>query len=387
MTVSNAEGPLDKTPESVPPPSTANVRRAHGRIAAVIIVVTLILLVATALVSVTWTTFWNNSPLSLWQLLPFGLTITFIATTILARRHSSVWLRIAYRISAIWFGLLNFTFFASCALWIFAVVGVRSPTTTAICFGSSILAAIYGLANASWLRVTRITVKLDNLPESWRGRTIALMTDLHLGNYRVAGFARRVVSKVRELQPQAIFITGDLYDGSKADLDALIEPLNGLSAPAGTYFITGNHEEFTSRAKYLNAVSRIGIRILNNEKVESDGLQIVGIHDREAQDPQIFRSLLRRAKLDRTRPSILLCHRPAHLSIPEAEGIALQVSGHTHGGQIWPWTWVAARVHGQFNHGLRHLGKMRVYTGYGAGTWGAPMRLGTNSEITLIRLE
>ncbi len=91
--------------------------------------------------------------------------------------------------------------------------------------------------------------------------------------------------------------------------------------------------------------------------------------------------------VDRNRASILLAHQPANLPVAEAEGISLQVSGHTHGGQMWPWTLLAARVHGRFNHGLNRLGKLLVLTSYGVGTWGAPMRIGTHSEIVLIRLE
>ena len=183
-----------------------------------------------------------------------------------------------------------------------------------------------------------------------------------------------------------MLISGDLFDGSKADLDALIQPWKALSAPAGVYFVTGNHEEFADRARYLDAVERAGIRVLNNEKVEINGLQIVGVHDAELHAPPLFHALLRGARLDRNRPSILLAHQPLNLSIPDEEGVSLQLSGHTHGGQLWPWTWVAARVHGRFNCGLNQFGKLLVLTSNGAGTWGAPMRVGTISEIVLIRL-
>jgi predicted MPP superfamily phosphohydrolase len=215
---------------------------------------------------------------------------------------------------------------------------------------------------------------------------VALVTDLHLGNVRGAGFACRVVAKLRELQTDAVFISGDLFDGAKADLDALLEPWKGLSAPAGVYFVTGNHEEFTDRAKYLDAVERAGIQVLNNEKVDINGLQIVGVHDAELHDPRRFRAVLQGAKLDRNRPSILLAHQPLNLAIPEEEGVSLQLSGHTHGGQLWPWTLVAARVHGPFNRGLNPFGKLLVLTSNGAGTWGAPMRVGTKAEIILIQM-
>jgi len=210
---------------------------------------------------------------------------------------------------------------------------------------------------------------------------------MHLGNVRGAGFTRRVVERLEQLRPEAVFISGDMFDGVKADFDALVEPWKRLSAPAGIYFVCGNHEEFDDRTKFVDAVMGAGIRVLNNEKVEVNGMQIVGIHDGETDDPRLFRSLLQRADLDRSCASILLAHRPGNLAIPAEEGVSLQLSGHTHGGQIWPWHWLAARVHGKFNHGLNRFGGMQVFTSYGAGTWGVPMRVCTKSEIVLIRLE
>jgi len=364
-----------------------------ARIASFVIIVSTILLAATWFVCATWNHFWKNPATPRWEIIPPVLTLMFIATTVLGTRHSNSWLRLAYRISAVWVGVLNFSFFAACAAWILSAAlaslsfHIESKIIAAAFFGCAILTSLYGLVNASLLRVTRVTVTLANLPEAWRGCSVALVTDLHLGNVRGAGFTRRVVTRLHQLQPSAIFISGDLYDGSKANLDALIEPWKKISAPEGLYFVTGNHEEFTDRAKFIDAVGRAGIRVLNNEKLEINGMQIVGAHDGETQDPRVFRALLRRAELDLNRPSILLAHRHSHLAIAEDEGVSLQVSGHTHGGQIWPWTWAAARVHGRFNHGLNRHGKMLVHTSNGVGTWGAPMRVGTKSEIVLIRLE
>jgi hypothetical protein len=107
----------------------------------------------------------------------------------------------------------------------------------------------------------------------------------------------------------------------------------------------------------------------------------------EAGNPTELRSILRQAQIDRRQPSILLAHRPVNLSIAEEEGISLQVSGHTHGGQIWPWNLVVLRVYGRFASGLSRLGKLQVYTSNGVGTWGPPLRVGTKSEIVLIRFE
>jgi hypothetical protein len=376
---------LDSGSEALPDP--------RARIIAFATVVTTILLAANWFVFATWNHFWQASAMPSWQIIFYSLTLSFIATTIMGMRYANLWLRLAYRISAIWLGVLNFTFFAAFAAWIFSAATALLPFhieprfVAAMFFGCAILMSIYGLVNASWLRVTRVTAKLANLPEGWHGRTVALVTDLHLGNVRGSGLTRRVAARLQQLQAEAVFISGDLFDGSKANLDAMIEPWKKFSAPAGVYFVTGNHEEFTTRANFIKAVERAGIRVLNNEKVEINGMQIVGVHDGQTQNPQVFRELLQCAALDRNRPSILLAHQPSNLAIAEAEGVSLQVSGHTHGGQIWPWTWVAARAHGRFNRGLNQFGDLQVLTSNGVGTWGAPMRVGTRSEIVLIRLE
>jgi hypothetical protein len=131
----------------------------------------------------------------------------------------------------------------------------------------------------------------------------------------------------------------------------------------------------------------VGIRILSNEMITLDGLQIVGMHYRESANPQLFRSILKQADLDPRRASILLTHAPDRPAIAEEEGISLQLSGHTHGGQFLPYTWVASRAYGRLVHGLNRLGKMWVFTTWGAGTWGPPLRVATKPEIVLIRFE
>src|SRR6202022_2214790 len=226
-----------------------------------------------------------------------------------------------------------------------------------------------------------------NLPETWRGRVAAQVSDLHLGHVRNLGFIRRIVTILTRLRPDAVFITGGLYDGVAVDLDRLSSPWAKIPPPLGTYFITGNHEEFSDRTKYLDALKRFGVRILNNEKVIVDGLQIVGLHYRDAVLGTRFRSLLNQVALDRKRASVLLVHEPRHLLVAEEAGISLQLSGHTHRGQFFPFTRIVSRIYKQYAYGLQSLGNLIVYTTCGVGTWGPPMRVGTSPEIVLIQFE
>jgi hypothetical protein len=129
------------------------------------------------------------------------------------------------------------------------------------------------------------------------------------------------------------------------------------------------------------------VRVLTNEKVEVDGLQIVGVPYRNAAPGEHFTSVLQGIRLDRNRASILLTHAPDHPEIAEAAGVSLQLSGHTHLGQYIPWSWVARRIYRQFVYGLSRIGKMQIFTSSGAGTWGPPLRLGSNPEIVVLHFE
>jgi uncharacterized protein len=371
--------------------SSVNVR---NRVAGFVAVVQLVLLLAHWFVYQTWVSFradLDPPGATVLQVVLLLLSVSFVGASLLAFRYSNSLVRLLYRIAATWLGFFNFFFLAACTSWSiylgFRLLGLplnRAITVDSM-FGLAALVSIYGVINAPLLRVRRITVKLSNIPATWRGRVAALISDAHLGHVNGSGFMRRIVNKLTGLRPDIVFITGDLYDGSKVDAEDVAAPLRDLAAKFGAYFVTGNHEEFSSPTKYLNAIKRTGVGVLDNEKVIVDGLQIVGVNDRDSAKPGRFRSVLEHANIDRGRASILLSHSPHELSIAEDAGISLQLSGHTHGGQIFPFTWFTERIFGEYTHGLKRFGELMVYTSSGAGTWGPPMRVGTRPEIVLIQ--
>ena len=344
----------------------------------------------------TWTYFWGALDYSHAVGLRITLAIlsvSFVAASLLAHRYFNPMIRAIYTIASVWLGLVSFFFLAACACWIvygaplLFGVHLEKRMIAAVCFGLGLLAGISAIVNAAWTRVVRVTVKLPNLPAAWRGRTAALVSDLHLGHVRNSGFLRRIVRKLSSLRPDVLFIPGDMYDGTAVDLERLAIPWAEFSAPLGSYFITGNHEEFTSPGKYLDAVRQAGIRVLENEKIVLDGLQIAGVDYRDSVNVERFRSILRQMELDRNVASILLVHNPNHLPVAAEAGISLQLSGHTHRGQYFPFTAIVSRIYGKYAYGLNRFGDLAIYTSCGAGTWGPPMRLGSNPEIVLIRFE
>jgi len=344
----------------------------------------------------TWTFFWGAPEGSRGLELRIALAIlsvSFVAASLLAHQYFNPLVRAAYTIASVWLGLVNFFFLAACASWI--VYGVpllfgmqlEKRALGGACFGLGLLVGICAIVNAAWIRVVCLTVKLPHLPAAWLGRTAALVSDLHLGHVRNSGFLRGIVRKLSQLRPDVLFIAGDMYDGTAVDLARLAKPWAEFSAPLGAYFITGNHEQFTSLTKYLDTVRQSGIRVLENEKVVLDGLQIVGVHYHDSTNVEKFRSILRQVAVDRGVASILLVHNPNRLPVAAEAGISLQLSGHTHRGQFFPFSAIVSRIYGKYAYGLNRLGDLQVYTSCGVGTWGPPMRLGSNPEIVLFQFE
>jgi hypothetical protein len=223
--------PMNAKQSAVPPDFTLKRIAVFGSI------VSTILLSANAFVCATWSYFFGLPGWIAWQVVPGALAIAFIPATILRFRSSHPALRIVYAITSTWVGALNFAFFAAVACWVVEgaawLLGWPLPRfqVAGILFSLALLATVYGLINASWLRVSRVKVQLPNLPEAWQGRTAVLVTDLHLGPLSGQAFLRRVIARLRSLIPDAVFISGDMFDGPTLGLDQLVAPWREFSAP------------------------------------------------------------------------------------------------------------------------------------------------------------
>ena len=368
-----------------------------------ILVIQAILLLAHWFLCSTWMAFWPGlgpSVVGELRLVVLILAFSFVAASLLSFRYSNPFVDFIYWLASVWLGFLNFFFFASLLLWL-AWFALRFSHLAAhpsavrhvlavVFYAIAALLAIYGLINARIIRIRRISVDLPNLPANWRGRRAVLISDLHLGPINGIRFCRRMVAMISRLRPDIVFLPGDLFDGTKADLARLLTPFQTLTPPLGIFFSTGNHEEFTASAHYIEAIARAGLRVLANEQVIIDGLPIAGVEYHASSSPLRMKAAmdsLRSNDADRTRLGILLNHAPTRLPIVEQAGFSLQLSGHTHGGQFLPFTWITRSIFGPFTTGLHRFGKLQVYTSTGAGTWGPPMRVGSAPEIVLLTFE
>ncbi|WP_427920412.1 metallophosphoesterase [Streptomyces sp. cg40] len=234
--------------------------------------------------------------------------------------------------------------------------------------------------------VKRVTVPLAKLPRSVHGFRIAVVSDIHLGPVLGRGFAQKVVDTINSTQPDLIAVVGDLVDGSVKNLGPAAAPLAQLTARHGSFFVTGNHEYFSGAEQWLEEVRRLGIHTLENARTELPGFDLAGVNDiqgeSERQGPDFGKALGDR---DATRACVLLAHQPVQIHEAVKHDVDLQLSGHTHGGQLWPGNFIAAAANPTVA-GLERYGDTELYVSRGAGAWGPPTRVGAPSDITIVEL-
>lgn len=235
-------------------------------------------------------------------------------------------------------------------------------------------------------RLKRITVPLARLPRSAHGYRIAVVSDIHLGPILGRAHTERVVRTINHAQPDLVAIVGDLADGSTEELGPAAEPLSELRPRHGAFFVTGNHEYFGDADAWIACVRELGVHPLENARRELPGFDLAGVNDlqgaRVGEGPDYGRALDGR---DPARASVLLAHQPVQIHEAVRRGVDLQLSGHTHGGQLWPGNFVAA-LSNPTVAGLDRYGDTQLYVTRGAGAWGPPVRVGAPPDVTVVQL-
>jgi len=328
----------------------------------------------------------------------------FMVSRLLPRAVASPFMWIAYT----WLGILFFMVIALGVSDLARVIALRVQGAGAIddperrqaisrmfAGGAAILglgASAMGVASAlSPVAVKRVRVAIDRLSRAASGTRIVQITDVHIGPTIGKGFIEDVVARINALKPDVVAITGDLVDGSVEELAEHAAPLAKLEAKHGVYFVTGNHEYYSGVDEWIAHLRKLGVKVLRNEHVRiggEHGFDLVGIDDHSsAAYGRGHGSDLERALEGREgeRACVLLAHQPRGIDLADRLGVDLQLSGHTHGGQMFPWN-LAVRLQQPFVAGLHRLTRAQIYVSKGTGYWGPPMRVGAQAEITEIEL-
>nr|WSX22486.1 metallophosphoesterase [Streptomyces tubercidicus] len=260
----------------------------------------------------------------------------------------------------------------------------------AVAAGATLAAtAAVGYGTATTLRgpaIKRVTIPLAKLPRTAHGFRIAVVSDIHLGPILGRAHTRRVVDTINRTNPDLVAIVGDLADGNVTDLAPAAAPLRELRARQGAFFVTGNHEYYSGADQWIDHVRELGIRPLENVRTELPGFDLAGVNDvagrTEQAGPDYDQALSDR---DPTRAVVLMAHQPVTIHDSVRYGVDLQLSGHTHGGQMWPFTHIADATNPTVA-GLERYGDTQLYVSRGAGTWGPPVRLGAPPDVTVVEL-
>lgn len=332
------------------------------------------------------------------------LVISFPAARVLARYDFNLFSYHLTLISSIWMGLSLYFFLLAlgsdlvlAALKIFpfrprlsAGQSLRYRRVLVACISAAVfMIGGYALGEARNFRVTRLEIPLPGLAPEMDGFSIVQVTDIHYGMLMENGKLSKIVDRINDLKADIVVITGDLIDEGVSHMEEMATPLARLKSREGVFAVTGNHEYYAGVDRAVAIMKKAGIKVLRNEKaLLPGGLQLLGVDDPTGSRrvgnplPDFDRLLL---QLDSKKPAILLYHQPIQFEKAASSGIDLQLSGHTHGGQLYPVIFISRMIYPR-TPGLHRIGESHLYVSRGAGTWGPPMRLGSPPELVYIRL-
>jgi len=306
------------------------------------------------------------------------LALSFPACTLLEKFFPNTATMLLYTAASVWLGVL-FLLLSTLVLLEPArpFMHINTPLMGRCVVAFVAVLSIFGLINALFIRVTEVNIPVAGLEKSVRA---VLLSDLHVGTIHNSGFLKRIVTKTNNLQPDVVFITGDFFDGTGPITEKTVLPLSGLQAPS--FFVMGNHEKFFGMDRVQGLIEPTGVRVLRNAVAQFRDLQIIGIDNPERENRK-DNEQIHSVAFDRSRPNVLLYHTPVGIEDARRAGVSVQLSGHTHAGQLYPFNFFAKLLY-RYTRGLYDLDGLLLYVTPGTGTWGPPMRMGSSNEITLI---
>lgn len=343
------------------------------------------------------------------------LAVSFVSSTLLVHWYENIVTKSYYFLSGLWLGfVINLLLAAGCFVLVKFIFHFFNKNMNPLLFGGFfvLLAIIYtgiGVFNAVSPKIKNISVEIKNLPVEWSGKKIVQISDVHLGRILGVKFLEKIINKIDEINPEMVVITGDLFDGMDGGLEQFILPLNKMSALKGVFYVTGNHDIYLGLEKSLDALKQTKIAVLDDEVVNIDGLQIIGVsYPVSGEKKDIEDKIKGDSNFSLEKPSILLFHSPINIfsnhnnardwhnsmyfypdvnfQVAKNLGADLQLSGHTHKGQFFPFNLITHFIFGGYDYGLHKDGDFSVFTSSGVGVWGPTMRTWSRSEIVVVTL-
>lgn len=307
-----------------------------------------------------------------------AFALSYPIASLLVRLDYNLVSRSLYTLASVWMGVIFF------ALTLVLLRDIISLFINLDQFYSGIIivSGVVLLSLVSLVLGISMTVKDVEIPIEGLGKELNLvqLSDIHLGTIYGKDHTEKIVSMTNSLRPDYVLITGDLFDGSGGLIEEALRPFDDLHAPA--YFVTGNHEVYEDVDKVMGLLEKTSLKPLRNEAVDLGEFQLIGLDfDERNRKEMPFNGV----KVANDKPSVLMYHAPQALPDAASSGIDLMLSGHTHNGQIIPFTFIVKLFYPK-TKGYYKIGDMHLYVSPGTGTWGPPMRLGSRNEITNIRL-
>lgn len=322
----------------------------------------------------------------------FGLFLNTIISSYVIHKWENRWTRYYYIFSVFWIGLSINLCLVSALIAVLKLVDwfLAFPLPDIflkfLFLGGALFLTLWGLYRAWFVKITEYVVEIKDLPEAWQNKTIVQLSDIHLGAVYRKKFFSKLIDKVNSLSPEAVFITGDLFDGMESDFSWLNHPFANLQAPRGIYYSFGNHDLYLGFNRVIDLLRENPIKILDNDMTTVAGLQIIGISYSFNSDFNLEAEILKQIDYRLDQPSLLLLHAPKNIDLAKKSGIDLQLSGHTHDGQLWPFNYIVNWAHKGYSYGFFKEGDFSLVVTSGVGSWGPPMRTAARSEIVKIIL-
>lgn len=306
--------------------------------------------------------------------------LSYPLAAVIERVVSNTPSRIFYTAASAWMGISFYILTFMAIYWIVSFL-IKIPGEAAGIFiiGLTVVLSGYSLINSLHLEVNYIEIPLKGLKNDLK---VVQLSDIHIGSIRNSSYMQKIVEKTNEIEPEIVFITGDMVDGSARLHTNTFNSINKLKAP--TFFITGNHETYEGLDEVFRVLRNTDMVILRDRMVECKGVQVIGVE--YSFENNHMEKVISKLKIDSDKPSIMLYHLPRELETVSNAGIGLQLSGHTHAGQMFPFNFLVKIMFPYFN-GLYKYNETYLNVSQGTGTWGPPMRLGSRCEIVVINLK